>query len=133
MFQSLKMISYQVPDLQKARDWYSELLGRDPAFDSPMAVTFAIGGCVLALVPLGDSSRGNAGGVAFWSVDDTDAAYRRLIESGATPLTEISLLLLKSRIARVTDPFGNVLGIICDSEKKKPVEDRPSESALTVT
>jgi len=132
MFQSPRMISYQVPDLGKASEWYSRLLGRDPAFESPMAVIFTVGDCVLALVPLGDSPKGNSGEVAFWSVDDIDDAYRRLIESGAAPLTEITLLMLKSRIARVTDPFGNVLGIICDSESKKSVEDRPSESALTV-
>ncbi len=93
---------------------------------------FTVGECVLALVPLRDTPGGSAREVAFWSVDDIDLAYRRLIESGAAPLTEITLLMLKSRIARLTDPFGNVLGIICDSEKKKSVEERPSESALTV-
>jgi methyltransferase (TIGR00027 family) len=40
--------------------------------------------------------------------------------------------MLKSRVARVVDPFGNIVGIISASEKNKSVEARPSESALTV-
>ena len=132
MPQSPKMVSYQVSDLQKAKDWYSRILSQAPAFDSPMACVFSIGDCSMALVPAGDKPVGTSGGVAFWHVDDIDDAYRRLIEAGAESITEITMLMLKSRIARVRDPFGNVIGIIGTSEKKISVDERPSESALTV-
>ena len=101
MFQPPRMVSYQASDLQPAKDWYSGLLGRGPTFDSPMAVVFSIGDCALAVVREQGQGQGGAGGVAFWSVDDIDGAYRRLIEAGAEPVTEITLLMLRSRIARV--------------------------------
>jgi catechol 2,3-dioxygenase-like lactoylglutathione lyase family enzyme len=43
------MVSDRVPDLDRARQWYQALLKREPSFDSPMAVVFAVGGCSLAL------------------------------------------------------------------------------------
>jgi methyltransferase (TIGR00027 family) len=86
----------------------------------------------MSLLPAESKPEGDAGGVAFWNVDDIDRAYGRLIEAGAHPVTEITLLMTKSRIARLRDPFGNIIGIISASEKKISVEDRPSESALTV-
>jgi methyltransferase (TIGR00027 family) len=132
MFQSPRMVSYQVADLQKAKEWYSRILGRGPTFDSPMACVFSIGDCSLALLPAQETSPGTAGGVAFWNVEDIDGAYRCLLEAGASAVTEVTLLMLRSRIARVRDPFGNVIGIFSASEKKTPVEGRPSESALTV-
>ena len=117
MLQSPTMVSYQVPDLQKAKEWYSSVLDRDPAFDSPMACVFLIGECSMALVPAKDKSEGTAGGVVFWNVDDIDETYRRLIDAGAESITEITLLMLKSRIARLRDPFGNIIGIISASQK----------------
>jgi len=125
------MISYHVPDLEKAKQWYAQVLGCGPAFDSPMACVFPIGDCALALLPI-EKGEGTSGGVAFWKVNDIDDVYRRLKEAGAQPVTEITLLMLRSRIARLRDPFGNIIGIISDSEKRTSVEDRPSESALTV-
>ncbi len=132
MLQSPRMISYRVPNLAQARDWYARVLGQGPAFDSPMACIFAIGDVSLALLPAEDRPDGLAGGVAFWAVDDIDAAYRRLVAEGAAPVTEITLLMMKSRIARLRDPFGNVIGLIGGSEKKASLDDRPSDSALTV-
>jgi len=132
MFRPPKMVSYRVPDLQRAREWYSRVLGQPPAFDSPMASVFAVGDSSLTLVPLQEGGEAPAGGVAFWDVEDIDDAYRRLVEAGAEPVTEITLLMLRSRIARLRDPFGNLVGIISASQKRTSIEDRPSESALTV-
>ncbi len=136
-------------------NWYSRVLGRPPLFDSPMATVFSVGDCTLALrpgPPVGgsssprrgneargpsqggaDSAEGTSGGVVFWQVDDIDAAYRQLLEAGAQSVTEVTLLMLRSRIARLRDPFGNLFGIMSTpTEKKASVEARPSESALTV-
>ena len=132
MLQAPRMVSFQVTELQKARDWYARLLDCEPAFDSPMACVFQVGECALALLPEQERPEGTRGGVAFWNVDDIDAAYRRLIQSGAEPVTEITLLMLRSRIARLRDPFGNVIGLISASGKAASVDARPSESALTV-
>jgi len=132
MFQSPRMVSYQVHDLKKARDWYSAILETAPVLDTPISCVFSIGDCSMALVPERDKRGGDSGGVVYWNVDDIDAAYRRLVEAGAESVAEITLLMTRSRIARLRDPFGNVIGIISASQKKTSVEDRPSESALTV-
>ncbi len=134
MLRPPKMVSYPVGDLQRAREWYTAVLGQAPAFDSPMACVFTVGECSLSLLPqpAGSGSEGTRGGVAYWEVEDIDSAYRRLIEAGASSVTEVTLLMLRSRIARVRDPFGNLIGLISASAKKTSVEDRPSESALTV-
>ena len=42
MFKSIRTVVYKVPDLQKAKDWYTILLGVEPYFDEPFYVGFNI-------------------------------------------------------------------------------------------
>ena len=80
MFQSAQMVSYRVRDLEKAKQWYRAALGCEPAFDSPLAVIFRAGTSTLVLVPTGDAARDDERSLAFWTVDDIEAAYERLLE-----------------------------------------------------
>jgi methyltransferase (TIGR00027 family) len=135
MFKSLKRITYQVGDVAKAREWYCDILGLKPAFDSPFAVIFRVGDCSLSLVQGQPPERQSPERYEiFWDVDDIDAAYKRLIDAGATPHTPVKSIL-NIRIAKVVDPFGNTLGITSSDwdAKNRTVENHPSESALTVT
>ena len=68
---------------------------------------------------------------AIW---DIDAAWKLLLDSGAAPQCEIYFNAPGSRIARVTDPFGNVLGLTSkgSAPAKKTLEDQPSDSAMGV-
>ncbi|MGO9097869.1 MAG: SAM-dependent methyltransferase [Bryobacteraceae bacterium] len=128
MLNSVKGVTYRVADLERAKQWYRQVLGQEPRLDSPMAVVFAAGDCLLTLLPSGDE-----GGVAYWEVDDIEVAWRRLLEAGATPRGEIVRSLAGARIARVADPFGNVLGLRdSGAAKHRTLEDRPSESAANV-
>ncbi len=128
MLNSVKGVTYRVADLERAKQWYRQVLGQEPRLDSPMAVMFAAGDCLLTLLPPGDE-----GGVAYWEVDDTEVAWRHLLEAGATPRGEIVRSLAGARIARVADPFGNVLGLRdSGAAKQSTLEDRPSESAANV-
>lgn len=134
MFTSLKRVVYQVADINQARQWYCTVLENEPVWDSPFYVMFAIGDAVLTLVPSGNgSTQSDERVVAYWGVDDIEAAYQRLLECGATARTEISTVL-NIRIAKVVDPFGNVIGITDKpaDAKKQSVENRPSQSAMTV-
>lgn len=132
MFKSLKSVTYHVPDLEKATQWYGKILNRQPVLDSPLAVMFELGDFGLTLKPItkpAPSSKERI--VAYWEVDDIDAAHRQLLASGATPHTEITPLL-HSRMAKVIDPFGNIIGITCKiSGKKKTLADQPSDTAMT--
>jgi PhnB protein len=41
-------------------------------------------------------------------VDDADDTFRRAVEAGATPITEVTHLFWGDRVGRVRDPFGNL-------------------------
>jgi len=45
-------------------------------------------------------------------VSDCGAAFNRLVELGASPLNPVQDVGEGIRVATVTDPFGNVIGII---------------------
>ena len=49
MFNSLKSVDYQVADLAKACQWYCDILGTQPLFETPFATTFKVGDCFLTL------------------------------------------------------------------------------------
>ena len=134
MFNSLKNVTYPVPDIDRARQWYREILDREPVLDSPFYVKFLVGEAALTLIPAANGRpHPDEGTVAYWGVADIEVAYRRLLDCGATSQAEISTSL-NIRVARVVDPFGNVIGLIdtLTDAKKGAVENQPSESALTV-
>ena len=133
MFKSLKSVTYQVADVEQAKQWYREILKTEPVFDSPFYVVFSVGDFGLALTPAANTTPENdERGVAYWYVDDIEAAYQQLLEAGAAPHAEIHPVL-NLRTARVVDPFGNIVGLTGKiSDQKTSVEDKPSESAMTV-
>lgn len=113
MFLGLRTAAYQVKELDKAKAWYSSVLGLQPYFDQPFYVGFKIGGYELGLVPeKGAGSNRVAAGIAYWGVEDALAAYQRLIELGASGLEPIQDVGDGILIGAVHDPFGNVLGVI---------------------
>jgi predicted enzyme related to lactoylglutathione lyase len=112
MFQGLRTVIYHVDDLQQAKQWYASILGITPYFDEPFYVGFNVGGYELGLDPnMQDVSRGN-NVVAYWGVKDAGAAYQRAQELGATKHSEPQDVGGGIIVATVTDPFGNVFGII---------------------
>jgi predicted enzyme related to lactoylglutathione lyase len=122
MFLGLRTAVYDAPDIAKAKAWYSKVLGEEPYFDQPFYVGFNVGGYELGLVPSKDAASKRArAGVAYWGVEDANAAYKRLLEMGATPLEEIQDVGGGILIGAMRDPFGNVLGII-ENPSFKPGE-----------
>lgn len=83
-FLGLRTVIYHVPDLQRAKEWYGAALGFPPYFDEPFYVGFNVGGYELGLLPTeaGGQSAGPGGVVAYWGVQDADAALARLRELG---------------------------------------------------
>lgn len=112
MFQGLRTVIYHVDDLQKAKEWYSNVLGIKPYFDEPFYVGFNVGGFELGLDPdVKGISKGN-NVVAYWGVKDAKAAYRRVQELGAKKNSDPLEVGGGIIVATVSDPFGNVFGII---------------------
>lgn len=113
MFLGLRTATYQVKDIAKAKAWYANVLGIKPYFDQPFYVGFNVGGYELGLVPAQEAEpKRPAAGIAYWGVADANAAYKRLLELGATPQEPIQDVGEGILIGAVYDPFGNVLGVI---------------------
>jgi len=112
MFQRLRTVIYHVGDLEKAKAWYSQVLRVKPYFDKPFYVGFNVGGYELGLDPdMEGVSRGGSV-VAYWGVSDARTALSRLLELGAAAHSPVQDVGDDIRVATVTDPFGNVFGII---------------------
>ena len=110
MILGLRTAIYPAPDLQQAKQWYSELLEQPPYFDQPFYVGFSVGGFELGLVP--EATPSTSGPQPLWGVQSAEAAFARLLELGAASLEPVTEVGEGIKVAAVTDPFGNRFGII---------------------
>ena len=109
----LRTVIYHVPDLKRAKDWYSLVLGVRPYFDEPFYVGFNIGGYELGLDPDTKGAKpGPGGSVAYWGVPNADAALAHFVQAGATARSAVQDVGEGIRVATVADPFGNIVGLI---------------------
>jgi predicted enzyme related to lactoylglutathione lyase len=111
-FLGLRTVVYHVADLEKAKNWYAEVLQFDPYFDTPYYVGFNVGGFELGLHPAESIDNGIGNNVAYWGVPDAAMELARLVSLGASPRSELQEVGNGINVAEVVDPFGNVLGII---------------------
>lgn len=112
MFKKLRTVIYNVPDLQKAKEWYINLTGNQPYFDEVFYVGFDFNGCELGLHPLDEKvSKGNQA-VAHWSVDEIENCVNKMVGLGATLLQQVSDVGGGIKVATLTDPWGNAVGLI---------------------
>ena len=112
MLLGLRTVIYHVEDVGEARDWYAQVLGFGPYFDEPFYVGFNVGGYELGLHPTEGNTTKGGGTFAYWGVGDCKAAHERLIELGAKPHTELQDVGGGIIVATVTDPWGNIFGVI---------------------
>ena len=112
MIAGLATVIYRVTDLARAKAWYSSAFQQAPYFDQPFYVGFSIGGYELGLDP--DPSGGNR-----------PRRQRRLLARGVYRLRRGALCRLRRsrcggraggrrgiKVATVSDPFGNLIGLI---------------------
>lgn len=112
MFQGLRTVIYAVSDLAKAKAWYSQILAKEPYFDEPFYVGFNVGGYELGLDPDTSDVKPGSNAIAYWGVADAAAEFERLVGLGATPHTGVKEVGGGILVGTVSDPFGNILGII---------------------
>ncbi len=111
--QGLRTVVYGVPDLERAKDWYTEALGVKPYVDEPYYVGFNVGGYELALNPKGTVAQPVGSGVrVFWGVDNIDEELNRLLSIGAKPHKPVEDIGADIKVASVLDPYGNLIGLI---------------------
>jgi predicted enzyme related to lactoylglutathione lyase len=112
MFLGLRTVIYHVPDLAKAKAWYTAAFGKAPYFDEPFYVGFEIGGYELGLHPdLSGIQFGN-NAVTYWGVDDIEKGYQHMLDHGAEAREAIVEVGEGIKVGSVADPFGNVIGLI---------------------
>ncbi len=120
MFLGLRTVIYPAPDLAAAKEWWTNVLGIEPYFDEPFFVGFSPGGYELGLNPGADPA---LGALSYWGVPDAEAAYARLLATGATPLDPIEEVGDGIRLGTVRDPVGSIVGVIENPVfELKPVE-----------
>lgn len=109
----LRTAIYHVADLTQAKAWYAAAFGVQPYFDEPFYVGFNIGGYELGLDPDTSTGKPGAGGVvAYWGVKDIEQAVRHFVERGATVTAAVQEVGGGIKVATVSDPFDNSIGLI---------------------
>jgi predicted enzyme related to lactoylglutathione lyase len=113
MFLGLRTAIYHVDDIEKGKAWYAEVLGMKPYFDEPFYVGFNVSGYELGLHPgAGNTTDKVDGAVPYWGVENAEAAFKRVVELGATVHEDLEEVGGGIKVATVKDPFGNIFGII---------------------
>jgi predicted enzyme related to lactoylglutathione lyase len=110
MIQGLRTAIYPTPDLSRGREWYRQILGREPYFDEPFYIGFSVGGFELGLIP--DGEPGVSGVQVYWGVADAEAELARLTGLGAQVHEPVKDVGGGIKVASVRDPFGNLFSII---------------------
>jgi predicted enzyme related to lactoylglutathione lyase len=111
--EGIKTVLHPVSDLAAAKAVYTALLGVAPSADSSYYVGFDVAGQHIGLVP-GGGPQGMTSPVAYWHVPDIEAKLAEVTAAGAT-VNEAPRDVGGGRlVATVTDPDGNVLGLLQD-------------------
>lgn len=112
MFKKLRTVVYHTPDLQLTKAWYADLTGIEPYFDEPFYVGFDINGFELGLDPdMTGVTKGNHSFV-YWSVDDIEAGFKKLLDKGAIQVQPVTAVGGDIKVAVANDPWGNAVGLI---------------------
>jgi predicted enzyme related to lactoylglutathione lyase len=111
--QGIKTILHRVSDLAKATAVYTALIGIPPQTDGPYYVGFDAEGQHIGLVPGGGPQKMTSP-VAYWHVTDIEAKLAEVTAAGATVNEPVRDVGGGRLVASVTDPDGNVLGLLQD-------------------
>jgi predicted enzyme related to lactoylglutathione lyase len=109
----IKTVLHPVSDLAAAKAMYAALLGVQPQADGPYYVGFEAAGQQIGLVP-GGGPQGMTSPVAYWHVPDIEAKLAEVTAAGATVKEPPHDVGGGRLVATVTDPDGNVLGLLQD-------------------
>jgi predicted enzyme related to lactoylglutathione lyase len=136
MLRGLTTVTYLADDVTAATAWYAELLGAEPYFarsveGTPAYAEFRIGdyqhelGILSRRFVAPDHSRGMAGAIVYWHVDDVHASFERLLALGATAAEQPVERGPGFVTASVIDPFGNLLGVMYNQHYLDVLASRP--------
>jgi predicted enzyme related to lactoylglutathione lyase len=111
--EGIKTVLHPVSDLPAAKAVYTALLGVPPETDESYYVGFEAAGQHMGLVPNG-GPQAMTSPVAYWHVPDIEAKLAEVTAAGATLKDPVRDVGGGRMVATVTDPDGNVLGLLQD-------------------
>jgi predicted enzyme related to lactoylglutathione lyase len=111
--EGIKTVLHPVSDLTRAKAVYAALVGIPPQHDASYYVGFEVAGQHIGLVP-GGGPQGMTSPVAYWHVPDIEAKLAEVTAAGATVKDAPRDVGGGRLVATVTDPDGNVLGVLQD-------------------
>ena len=111
--EGIKTVLHPVTDLEAAKAVYTALLGAPPQHDADYYVGYDAAGQHIGLVP-NAGQQGMTAPVAYWHVPDIEAKLAELTAAGAEVKDSPRDVGGGRLVASVTDPDGNVLGILQD-------------------
>lgn len=120
-FLGLRTCIYKVTDLEAAKSWYNQAFNSAPYFDTPFYVGYNIGGYELGLLPDETDTPAESkldSVLTYWGVADVDATFAMLLAQGATEHEKPNDVGDGIMLATVKDPWGNVIGFICNPHFK---------------
>jgi len=106
----IKTVVYPVNDISKAKDFFRELLGKEPYADDPYYVGFKAGSQDIGLDPNGHKE----GMTVYYQVEDIEKSLKSFVEAGAKTIQEIKDVGGGRRIASLRDENGNIIGLLQD-------------------
>ena len=117
----LRTAIYRVGDMAKAKAWYSEAFETSPYFEAEPYIGFSVAGYELGLMldEMPDASK-TENVLTYWGVANINAAVARFLSLGATEHEAPMNVGGEIVTASVTDPWGNVIGLIFNPEFKLP-------------
>ena len=111
--EGIKTVLHPVSDLATAKAMYGALLGVPPQVDDSYYVGFEAAGQHIGLLS-GGGPQGMTSPVAYWHVPDLEAKLAEVTAAGATVKEPAHDVGGGRLVATVTDPDGNVLGLLRD-------------------
>ena len=111
MTSGIKTVIYPVKDLARAKALYGVVLGAEPYVDEAYYVGFSVEGQDIGLDPHGHD-KGMTGPLPYWHVDDISQSLTALLADGAVEHQAVQDVGGGKLVASVTDPDGNMIGLI---------------------
>ncbi|MCW3019948.1 MAG: glyoxalase [Solirubrobacterales bacterium] len=111
--EGIKTVLVPVSDLASAKALYTALLGIAPQADGSYYVGFDAAGQHIGLLP-GGGPQQMTSPVPYWHVADIEAKLAEVTAAGATVKEPVRDVGGGRLVATVTDPDGNVLGLLQD-------------------
>lgn len=110
----IKVVLHPVSDLGKAKAAYTALLGTEPQVDTEYYVGYDTAGQHVGLVPA-NGPQAMTSPVSYWAVADIERKLAEVTGAGASIKDPPRNVGGNRLVATVTDPDGNVLGLVQDT------------------